>query len=194
MRRCVIMFGCPGSGKGTQAKKLTRMEHLSTGALLRAAGYDLSTATLINDDTTNKLVVDRIEEGDFDFVLDGYPRTVPQAEYIAEYLQAHGIETLVMFLFIQNLETVIPRMLNRNEGRPDDKEDVIRERLRVYLDETLPALKPLALNFRTWSVNASKNVEAVHQTILKCLANDAPCECGTCNRVFCGATDCSNDR
>ena len=124
-KRCIILFGAPGAGKGTQAKKLLlKAVHLSTGDMLRKAGFDLSTAKLIPDEVMNPLVTTYIEATEHDVLLDGYPRTVPQAEYLRDYLKEHGIETIVISLVVANDNVLVHRLLNRNEGRPDDKERI----------------------------------------------------------------------
>src|SRR5664279_3196209 len=113
-RLCLILFGAPGSGKGTQAKLLRQalnIAHISTGDMLRervASGDQLGrevealmrAGSLVPDETVNRLVEERIEEPDSlsGFILDGFPRTVHQARLLAQLLAAKGIRPLVVHL------------------------------------------------------------------------------------------------
>lgn len=163
-RKCVIMCGAPGAGKGTQAKKLD-MIHLSTGDMLRRDGFDLSGPQLISDAIMNPLVVRNIEAMDRDVVLDGYPRTVPQAEFISDYLIANHFDVIVINLFAKDLEALVQRILRRNEGRPDDKEEVVRQRMLVYNRETKPTYEYLVEQFGQWIVDALLDADSIHQMI-----------------------------
>src|ERR1700689_3379897 len=109
-RLCLILFGAPGSGKGTQAKLLKQglgLPHISTGDMLRervarrdALGLEveglLQSGALVPDATVNALVADRIEQPDCvpGFILDGYPRTVSQAGILTEVLRSREIATV----------------------------------------------------------------------------------------------------
>src|ERR1700691_2282992 len=113
-RLCLILFGAPGSGKGTQAKLLKNvlgLPHISTGDMLRerVARRDelglqvektLQAGALVPDATVNALVAERIEEPDCEpgFILDGYPRTVSQAEILTGVLSSREIATVVVHL------------------------------------------------------------------------------------------------
>ena len=174
MRQCIILFGAPGCGKGTQAKLLTEYVHLSTGEMLREGGYDLSTAKLISDDVVNILARNNIKIH-LDFLLDGYPRTIPQAEYISGYLIGAGINTIVIHLVVNDDQILVNRLLRRSviEGRPDDKEDVIRERLQIYKRDTLPVLDVLKQHFDVWNVNAEGDAAVVDKAIRQCCLSGA---------------------
>src|ERR1700742_4518969 len=113
-RFCLILFGPPGSGKGTQAKLLRQslgIAHISTGDMLRervasgdALGQQVSgimqSGGLVPDETVNRMVEDRIEQPDCinGFMLDGFPRTVNQARLLSELLKSKGIDPLVIHL------------------------------------------------------------------------------------------------
>src|SRR5262249_8998959 len=113
-RPCLILFGPPGSGKGTQAKLLRQslgVAHISTGDMLRqhvAAGDGLGrevtaimrSGGLVPDETVNRMVAERIEQPDCaaGFVLDGFPRTVSQARLVRELLAAKRITPVVVYL------------------------------------------------------------------------------------------------
>jgi adenylate kinase len=183
-RLCLILFGSPGSGKGTQAKLLKEslgLAHISTGDMLRervasgdAIGRSVASlmqaGELVPDETVNHLVKERIEQPDTanGFILDGYPRTVQQAKLLAELLVLQPIRTIVVHLVV-DYNVIIARISGRrqcpacgslygvtsnaprNPGvcdkdgvklavRDDDREEVVRERLRAYEQQTAPVL------------------------------------------------------
>ena len=127
-RLCLILFGPPGSGKGTQAKLLRQalgVAHISTGDMLRerAASHDplgeaasaiMKSGGLVPDEIVNKMVEERIEQPDCvnGFILDGYPRTVNQAKLISGVLGAKQIETVVVHLKV-DYNVIIARLSGR---------------------------------------------------------------------------------
>ena len=129
-RLCLILFGAPGSGKGTQAKLLKQslgLPHISTGDMLRerVARRDelglqvesiLQSGGLVPDETVNALVADRIEQPDSrpGFILDGYPRTVSQAQILAEELRSRGIRTVVVYLKV-DYNVIVARLAGRRQ-------------------------------------------------------------------------------
>jgi adenylate kinase len=183
-RLCLILFGSPGSGKGTQAKLLRQslgIAHISTGDMLRervASGDEVGRAVaslmqageLVPDETVNRLVAERIEQPDCanGFILDGYPRTVQQARLLAELLVLWPVRTMVVHLVV-DYNVIIARISGRRQCptcgalygvtssapkvpgvcdkdgtklvvRDDDREEVVRERLRAYEQQTAPVL------------------------------------------------------
>lgn len=153
-RAVLLLIGPPGAGKGTQAEFITKkfgIPSISTGALLRAevkAETDLgkriqsamAKGELVSDQVVNQLVVKRIEQPDAakGFILDGYPRTVAQAEFLDKLLAGRKIpRPTVLHLAVPD-SVVMARLLAR--GRADDKPEVIRDRLKVYENETRPLL------------------------------------------------------
>ncbi len=181
----IILFGPPGSGKGTQAKFLRAaagIPHISTGDMLReriASGDELGlrvkdlmqAGRLVPDEAVNQLVADRIAQPDCrkGFILDGYPRTLPQAAELDRLLAARGYRDLVIHLKVDYTK-VIARIAGRRvcpvcgtlysltsnpprqpevcdlDGarlviRDDDRESVIRERLEAYEQLTRPLLE-----------------------------------------------------
>ncbi len=152
----VLIFGAPGSGKGTQSEELIRrygFRHISTGELLRAeikaqtelgqaaAGY-INEGHLVPD----SLIVDMMEkfistlvdtEG---IIFDGFPRTIPQAEAMETMLAHHGWKVDIVLNLQVPEEMLIERLLNRGKvsGRSDDNIETIRKRLEVYANETAP--------------------------------------------------------
>jgi adenylate kinase len=127
-RLCVVMFGPPGSGKGTQAKLLQEyfgVAHISTGDMLRervasgdALGREvagiMNSGNLVPDETVNQMVEERIERADCSagFILDGYPRTVNQARLLVELLKRKGITPLVIHLKLDYNE-IVARLAGR---------------------------------------------------------------------------------
>ncbi|MBF6356138.1 adenylate kinase [Nocardia higoensis] len=150
----VVLLGPPGAGKGTQAVLLSEklgVPHISTGDLFRAnisqqtplgleAKKYMDAGDLVPSDVTNRMVQARVGEPDAanGFVLDGYPRTVDQADALEKILADIDKKLDAVLCFVVAEDTVVERMLAR--GRADDSEDVIRNRLRVYREETEPLL------------------------------------------------------
>ena len=149
----VALLGPPGSGKGTQAMRLRDelgFAPLSTGDLLRearAAGTELGRRAaeymdrgdLVPDELIVAVVRDAI--GGLDgrpILLDGFPRTVAQADALASALPAHGRELTVAVHIDLPDDLVVERISGRHEGREDDRPETVRERLRVYHRETQP--------------------------------------------------------
>ncbi|MET9210776.1 MULTISPECIES: adenylate kinase [unclassified Nocardia] len=151
----VVLLGPPGAGKGTQAVLLSEklgVPHISTGDLFRAnisqqtalgreAQKYMDAGDLVPSDVTNRMVEARVGEPDASngFVLDGYPRTTDQADALKKILEHNGTPLDAVLCFVVAEDTVVERMLAR--GRADDTEDVIRNRLRVYREETEPLLE-----------------------------------------------------
>ncbi|MEU2034672.1 adenylate kinase [Nocardia amamiensis] len=151
----VVLLGPPGAGKGTQAVLLSEklgVPHISTGDLFRAnisqqtplgreAQKYMDAGDLVPSDVTNRMVEARVNEPDAanGFVLDGYPRTVDQADALEKILKDMDTKLDAVLCFVVPEDTVVERMLSR--GRADDNEDVIRNRLRVYREETEPLLE-----------------------------------------------------
>ncbi len=152
----MIFIGPPGAGKGTQAARISEKYELawiSTGDMFRAAiaaetpmGQKakefVDSGALVPDDVVVGMTLERIAEPDCEtgYLLDGFPRTVPQAEALDAALGDDGID-LVLHLDVDR-EELVQRLLKRaqQEGRKDDTPDTVRTRLEVYSDETAPVL------------------------------------------------------
>ncbi|MCU1643461.1 adenylate kinase [Nocardia sp.] len=150
----VVLLGPPGAGKGTQAVLLSEklgVPHISTGDLFRAnisqqtplgreAQKYMDAGDLVPSDVTNRMVEARIAEPDATngFVLDGYPRTVDQADALERMLKESNLAIDAVICFVVPEDVVVERMLAR--GRGDDTEETIRNRMRVYREETEPLL------------------------------------------------------
>lgn len=153
-RLVVLLMGPPGSGKSTQSKFITENYHIpaiSTGDLLRAEVKEgtplgrriqsvMAKGELVSDEVVNELVAKRIQQPDAaaGFLLDGYPRTLAQAEFLDRLLAERNYpQPTVIHLAVPD-SVVLERLLAR--GRADDKPEVIRERLKVYQQQSAPIL------------------------------------------------------
>ena len=149
----LILFGPPGAGKGTQADRVAarrRIPKISTGDMLRKAVQDgsgigdqvretLRQGALVDDDLINGLIADRLQQPDTarGFVLDGFPRTIPQAAALDAILGDRGPVTVIAL--VVHVDEVIRRLAGR--GRADDEAWVIKERLAIYSRDTEPVLE-----------------------------------------------------
>ncbi len=147
-----VMLGPPGSGKGTQAEIIAGrlgIPAISTGEMLRqavAAGSDLgrrvqsimAAGELVDDGTMAEVVRERLGQPDArsGFLLDGYPRTLAQVATLDGILEARGWELDAVVLLEVPEEELVRRAVARQ--RADDRDEVIRERLRVYAEKTAP--------------------------------------------------------
>ena len=150
----IVLLGPPGAGKGTQAIKLAEkleVPQISTGDLFR---HNISTGTelgveakkyldagdLVPATLTNALVDDRLVDADVvnGFILDGFPRSVEQAEALKQMLARRNLQLDAVLEFRVPEDELVERLEGR--GRADDTEDVIRNRMKVYRDETAPLL------------------------------------------------------
>lgn len=155
----IILFGPPGSGKGTQAMKLKEkynLAHISTGDIFRAViatpsdlGNELRSymdqGQLVPDELTFRVLASYIDGHDLlksgGIIFDGFPRTIPQANALDRFFAERNSNiTIVLSLLVQE-EEVVQRLLLRGQtsGRTDDNNEVvIRKRMQVYRDQTLP--------------------------------------------------------
>ena len=177
----LVLLGPPGAGKGTQAALLSEklgVPHISTGDLFRAnisQGTDLGkeaksyidAGDLVPADVTNRMVQARIGEPDATegFLLDGYPRSVAQADALKVMLADAGSSLDAVLEFRIDEDTVVQRMLAR--GREDDTEDVIRNRMSVYRSETAPLLEYYGSEVKT--IDAVGEVDEIHSRAMAAL-------------------------
>ena len=174
-----IFLGPPGSGKGTQAKLLAqRMDvpAISTGDMLREAvrlGTPLGrraksiieAGELVPDDVVIGLIRERISLPDAreGFLLDGFPRTIEQAVALDRLLEGNGeaLDAVINLLVPEG--TLVERMVGRAavEGRPDDRPETVRERLRVYREKTAPLVDYYGARGARIDVDGSGSIEEV---------------------------------
>ena len=207
-RLCLILFGSPGSGKGTQAKLLKEdlgIAHISTGDMLRErvasgdalgrkVGSIMQAGGLVPDESVNRMVADRTELDDCvnGYILDGYPRTVAQAEWLVGKLASDRVQSMVVHLEV-DYNVIIARISGRRqcpvcgtlynlsqdakkiacdlegarlEIREDDRPEVVEERLRAYERQTAPVLAFLrGKGFPSWDVIGGQAPELIARQI-----------------------------
>ncbi|RMI31879.1 adenylate kinase [Nocardia stercoris] len=179
----LVLLGPPGAGKGTQGDLLADrlgIPKISTGDLFRAniaaetplgleAKQYMDAGNLVPSDVTNRMVESRIAEPDAakGFILDGFPRTVDQAEALEKMLDEHEQPLNAVVSLEVPEDLVVERMLAR--GREDDTEDVIRNRMRVYRAETEPLL--VHYDGLIVTVDGVGEVESVNNRIVAALGH-----------------------
>ncbi len=204
-----VFLGPPGAGKGTQAKRLARATevlHLSTGDMLRQAvaeGTELGkkakaymdAGNLVPDGLMVDLIAEKLSGGAGSYILDGFPRTLPQAEALDEILEKLGLPLADVVYFQVPREDLVRRLSGRltcqvcgavyhkefhppaREGicdrcgsaalvvRPDDREEVVRKRLAVYDEQTRPLVEYYREKGLLREVDASPSEEEVFSTL-----------------------------
>ncbi|MGA9774319.1 MAG: adenylate kinase [Candidatus Dormiibacterota bacterium] len=187
LRRRLILFGAPGSGKGTQAELLRQrydLDHIAPGDMLRehrAAGTELghlaseymAAGKLVPDELIVNMIRHRLEDdGDAKgFVLDGFPRTVPQARSLQELLEKMDRPIdLVAVLDVPEGE-LVARLSRRatEERREDDTPEIISERLRVYRVQTEPVLEYLGDLVPVLRLDGRGSVEEVNGALVQAI-------------------------
>ena len=210
----IIMLGAPGAGKGTQAKKIAdryQIPHISTGDIFRAnikEGTELGKKVksymdqglLVPDELTLELIMDRFQNPDCanGYVLDGFPRTIPQAEALTAALEKNGDSIDYAINVEVPDENIITRMSGRRaclacgatyhvvyaptkeEGvcdrcgeklvlRDDDKPETVKKRLDVYHSQTQPLIDYYTKQGKLAEVDGTQSVDAVFDAIVKIL-------------------------
>ena len=210
----IIMLGAPGAGKGTQAKKIAakyQIPHISTGDIFRAnikngtelgmkAKSYMDAGGLVPDEITIGMLLDRIHEADCanGYVLDGFPRTIPQAESLTTALKEMGESIDYAINVDVPDENIISRMSGRRaclqcgatyhivynapakEGvcdvcgqnlvlRDDDKPETVKNRLKVYHEQTQPLIDYYKEKGVLHTVDGTQTMEAVFQSITEIL-------------------------
>ena len=187
----LILFGPPGSGKGTQASILAKknnIPHLSTGDILRfklqqddnfaqklskiISGGNLVPDTIINPIVADKLLSNDCKNG---FILDGYPRNKYQSNFLIDFLKKNNLEIDLIIDFIADTNTVKKRILERSkiENRSDDNLEVIKTRLDKYFAETQPLAAMFKQKFKEkfFEINATQEITKIQSDIENRLKN-----------------------
>ena len=182
----VIMLAPPGAGKGTQGERIAGrygVPHISSGDLFRdevarqtplgntLRGY-LEAGDLVPDDLVLSLVMDRVvkaAQDDGGFVLDGFPRTLPQAEAAAKIARDTKTSAQAVLYLHAPADVLIGRVTGRGENRADDSEAVARHRLEVYTKHTKPLLDYYTSRGLVVSVDASPPIDEVSEQIFTAL-------------------------
>lgn len=186
----LVLLGAPGSGKGTQAamlKAALKVPHISTGDLLRAAvkaGTPLGlkakavmeAGKLVSDDIVLGMLEERLAQPDATggFILDGYPRNLAQCEAL-EALLARIRQPLDIAVKLKvPSELIVERIAGRAaaEGRKDDTPETVRERLRVYAEQTAPVAEHFAALGHLRIVDGVGDVDEVFKRILAALPGE----------------------
>ncbi len=205
----IILFGAPGAGKGTQAKELTKkyeIPQISTGDILRAAianktplGLEakklMDEGKLVSDDIVNGLVEARLQEADCEkgFILDGFPRTVAQAEALDGILEKFNKKIEKVIALDVSDDEIIERITGRRvskktgkiyhikynppvdenpedlEQRADDNKETVVKRLEVYNKQTAPVLDYYKKQGKVYTVDGTKKLEEITKDIIKIL-------------------------
>ncbi|MFC1695046.1 adenylate kinase [Pseudomonadota bacterium] len=179
----IVLLGAPGSGKGTQAALLVQelnLPHISTGELLRSAvkaGTELGMQAkavmdrgeLVSDDIMLGLLGERLSQADAEggFILDGYPRNLSQARALDELLERLDQPVDEALQIDVDVDLVVARIARRaaEEGRSDDTEEVVRNRMKVYSDQTAPVVDYYAQKGLLSRVLGEGTIEEVFQRI-----------------------------
>lgn len=183
----IVLLGAPGSGKGTQAALLFEqlgLTHISTGELLRGAAKNgtelglkaksiIERGDLVPDEIMLGIIEERLSQADVanGFILDGYPRNVDQARSLDVVLARLDTPLDDAIQIDVDPEAVIKRIAKRaqEEGRADDSEDVVRNRMKIYEEKTAPVVDYYANQGLLTRVLGDGSVEEVLQRILSVL-------------------------
>ena len=175
----LLLLGPPGAGKGTQAERLVKslgIPQIATGDMLRAAvraGSEvgrrarayMERGDLVSDEIVIRVAEDRLRSPDArrGFILDGFPRTPGQAEALDRLLERLGVQLERCVALCVDEDTLVQRLLRRAaiEGRSDDNEAIIRNRMRVYRESTQPLVEYYRRRGVLAEVDGEGDVDAV---------------------------------
>ncbi len=187
----IVVLGPQGSGKGTQAKKLAEtygIAHFSTGDELRRLKESptplgkmlkevMDRGELVEDELLIEMIRQRLDRGDTlpGFVLDGFPRTLAQAEALDDLLSELGRSIDIVFEFqIPNREQLLERLQNRaaDEGRSDDTPEAIQKRLEEYDEKTAPLVEYYRMRHgNVVGIHADRSIDEVFHEIQEALSS-----------------------
>lgn len=180
----IVLFGGPGSGKGTQSARLIDkygLYHISTGELLRdhikreteigkTANEYISKGNLIPDDLMISIIEEVLDKEAKDkrgVILDGFPRTIAQAEELEKFLKSRGSDLHAVVGLEVPDEELTTRLLKRAEesGRSDDNPETISKRLEVYHNQTQPLRDHYIKKGKYIPINGTGNVDDIFHSI-----------------------------
>ncbi len=173
----IVLLGSPGSGKGTQGRRLADyfgIPHISTGDMLRdhvqrstiigrCIKETLDKGLLVPDELMTDMITSRLKADDCKngYILDGFPRTIQQAEWFYAHYQQP-----IAFLLDVPEEEVLRRIAARNEGRPDDKAaDIVKDRLREYAEFTAPIIEYYRRESNLYCIDGMAGVDRAFEWI-----------------------------
>jgi len=184
----IILFGPPGAGKGTQSARLIEkygLVHLSTGDVFRyniknqtelgvLANSFIDKGQLVPDEVTNHMVKEFIARNNNDkgFIFDGYPRTIAQGENLDRVLEEYQANVTSMIALEVDEDELVIRLLERGKssGRPDDQDEaIIRNRFKVYNDETSPLANFYAKKGKYIAVKGKGSIDEIFQNLCKAI-------------------------
>jgi adenylate kinase len=179
----IVLLGPPGVGKGTQAKLLCEkknLAHISTGDMMRQAIQDqteigllaktyMDAGNLVPDQVVIGIIKERLQKSDCKngFVLDGFPRTVNQAENLDALLNEMKIPLTHIFQIDADQKIIVERIVKRGleSGRSDDTEEVVQNRLNVYHNQTAPVIDYYNNNSKIIKIDGLGSIYEVEQLI-----------------------------
>ncbi len=189
----IIIFGAPGSGKGTQSELLIEkynLDHISTGEVLRAeiekqtelgkiANIHISKGHLVPDE----LIIDTLEnvldekENSNGIIFDGFPRTIAQGEALEKILEERGTSVTIVLNLEVEKEELVQRLLNRGKvsGRSDDNFETISSRLNVYTEQTAPLINYYKKQGKLVNIKGAGTVEDIFEKIVHSIDNIKVC-------------------
>lgn len=184
----IVIFGAPGSGKGTQSDKIIAefgVEHISTGDVLRAeinAGTELgkiaasyiNNGNLVPDELIINILASVLDAKGKDIkgvIFDGFPRTIPQAEALDKMLAERGEKVSVVIGLEVDDEELIKRIIARGKtsGRADDNEETAKKRLNTYYSQTLPLKDFYVAQGKYAAINGMGSIDDIYSSISKAI-------------------------